>query len=142
MANLRRGGVVAFLESEDLTRPVRTHPATPLHEQLARWFAAPPDGTGPIVDMGLRLSRTFIDAGLPAPQLSLDAPIGAGDGWPGYAYVAESVRSLLPVLTQVRNIDAGELDLETLADRLRDEAVARRAVQVLPTVIGAWSRRD
>ena len=36
---------------------------------------------------------------------------------------------------------AAEADVDTLADRLRAEVVASGGVQILPTVIGAWSRR-
>ena len=34
-----------------------------------------------------------------------------------------------------------EVEIDTLADRLRAEAVTGGGVQLLPTVIGAWSRR-
>ena len=37
----------------------------------------------PTIDMGMRLHRTFLDAGLPAPQLRHEAPIGGGPTWPG-----------------------------------------------------------
>ena len=138
--HLRPGGIVACQESADLTAPVRAYPATPLHERICRWTSVPSDGPGPIRDMGLQLYRTFLDAGLPAPQLCHEAPIGGGPAWPGYAFVAGSMRSLLAFLEQLGNVDATEADVETLEDRLREELVDRRGVQILPTVIGAWSR--
>ncbi len=138
-ALLRPGGLVAFLES-DLTPPVRTYPPAPLHELVAKWTARLDDARGPAADMGLQLFRTFLDAGLPAPQLRLEAPIGGGLDWPGYAYVADSVRSLLPHLEQAGAVTAAEADVETLEERLRAEVVSERGVQILPTVIGAWSR--
>ena len=92
------------------------------------------------MNMGRRLYGSFLDAGLTAPQLRLEAPIGGGPDWPGYAYVAESVRSLLPMLEQRGLVTADEADVDTLADRLRDEVVERGGVQILPTVIGAWAR--
>ena len=90
--------------------------------------------------MGLRLFETFTRAGLPDPQLRLEAPIGGGPDWPGYAHVAETVRSLLPFLEQAGLVTAAEVDIETLADRLRDEIVAVTGVQILPAVVGAWAR--
>jgi hypothetical protein len=120
---------------------VSTHPPTPLHEQLVRWMTPPPGVLGPAVDMGLRLPRTFTDAGLPIPQLRLDAPIGGGPDWPGYIYLAESVRSLLPRLEAVGAVSAADVDVDTLAGRLCEEVVERAAIQVLPAVIGAWARR-
>jgi ribosomal protein S18 acetylase RimI-like enzyme/SAM-dependent methyltransferase len=141
LAHLHAGGVVAFIESQDLTKPVWTYPATPLHEELMGWMTPPPGALGPAVDMGLRLPRTFTDAGLPIPQLRLEAPVGGGPDWPGYTFVAESVRSLLPRLEAVGAVTAAEVDVDTLAARLRDETVARSAIQALPAVIGAWARR-
>ena len=138
-ALLRPGGLVAFLES-DLSPPVRTYPPAPLHERVVRWTAPRKDMSGPATDMGLQLFRAFLDAGLPAPQLRLDAPIGGGPDWPGYAYVADTVRSLLPFLEQAGAVTAAEADVDTLEARLRAEVVSARAVQILPTVIGAWTR--
>lgn len=140
-ADLRPGGIVAFLESANLTQPVQAHPSTPLHDLITRWTTPPPGAPGPTVDMGLRLYSTFLDAGLPAPQLRLEAPIGGGPSWPGYAFVADTLRSLLPFLEQIGAVTPEEADVDTLADRLRAEVVACGGVQILPTVIGAWSRR-
>ena len=139
-ARLRPGGTVAFLES-DLTTSVRTYPPAPLHEQITRWTTPPEGAPGPAIDMGLRLLRTFVDAGFPAPQLQLAAPIGGGPDWPGYAYVAGTLRSLLPFLEQMGAVTAEEADVDTLEDRLRAEVVAQDGVQILPTVVGAWARR-
>ena len=139
-AHLKPGGVVAFLESADLTTAVHSFPATPVHDLVARWTIRPEGSPGPTLDMGLRLYRTFIDAGLPAPQLRAGAPVGGGPDWPGYAFVAESVRSLLPVLERAGTVTAEQADVATLADRLRDEVVATDGVQLLPTVIGASTR--
>ena len=141
LPNLTRpGAVIAFQESADLTAAVEAVPPTPLHDQLARWTTPPAEGTGPIVNMGRRLYHTFLDAGLPAPQLRLEAPIGGGPDWPGYSFIASSIRSLLPMLQQRGSVTAEIADVDTLEDRLRTEVVERDGMQILPTVIGAWTR--
>ena len=139
---LRPGGVVAFIESGDLAAPLRTHPPMPEHTAVIGWMTPPADSPmpTPLLDMGMRLHRTFLDAGLPAPQLRQEAPIGGGASWPGYTFVAETARSLLPMLLQLGAVTTAEADIDTLADRLRAEAVAAGGVQVLPSVVGAWSR--
>ena len=139
---LRPGGIVAFVESADLTAPVRTHPPMPAHGDVVRWMTPPADAPMPPItpDMGMRLHRTFVDAGLPTPQLRQEAPIGGGATWPGYTFVAETVRSLLPMLVRLGSVTAAEADVDSLAGRLRAEAIAAGGVQVLPTVVGAWSR--
>ena len=78
---------------------------------------------------------------MPDPQLRLDAPVGGGENWPGYAYVVDTVRSLLPMMEQMGLVSAKDVDVETLADRLRAEALGLREVQMLPIVMEAWARK-
>ena len=136
---LRPGGVVAFQEGV-LSNPPRPFPPAPLHEQLVQWTTPPSGGPGPDTEMGLKLFRTFVDAGLPSPQLRLDAPLGGGPDWPGYAYLAATFGSLLPFLEGLGVVTSDQVDLETLPDQLRDEIVGQTGVQLLPPLIGAWSR--
>ena len=136
---LRPGGIVAFQEI-DLSSPARAHPAGPLHEQVMRWTTPPPGTPGPDPEMGLKLFKVFLEAGLPAPLLRRDAPLGGGPGWPGYAYVAETVRSLLPFLARVGAVRPEEVGVDTLEDRLRAEVVDQDGVQLLPAIVGAWAR--
>jgi SAM-dependent methyltransferase len=136
---LRPGGIVAFQEI-DLSNPPRAYPVGPLHEQLARWTTPPPGVPGPDAEMGLKLFPTFLRAGLPAPQLRRDVPVGGGPDWPGYGYVADTVRSLLPFLERVGMVRGEEVDVDTLEDRLRAEVTGQDGVQLLPALVGAWAR--
>jgi SAM-dependent methyltransferase len=135
--HLRPGGIVAFLESANLKAGAQTYPPTPLHDAVQKWLRPPTDPPMPVFDMGLRLYRTFIDAGLDAPELRQETPIGGGPDWPGYTFLAESMRSLLPFMEQLGTVTAAEADVDTLEDRLRAEVVEQDAVQILPTLIGA-----
>jgi SAM-dependent methyltransferase len=140
LAHLQPGGIVAFQEN-DFTYPPMSFPRAPLHQQVMQWTTPPPGRGGPDLQMGSKLYQTYLDAELPTPQLRLDAPIGGGADWPGYAYVADTVRSLLPMLQQMGIVTAEDVGIETLADRLRAEVVGQRGVQMLPIVIGAWARK-
>jgi SAM-dependent methyltransferase len=140
LGRLRAGGIIAFQEN-DFTYPPTTFPPAPLHQQVMRWTTPPSGGGGPEQQMGSKLHQTYLDAGLPNPQLRLDAPVGGGENWSGYAYVADTVRSLLPMLEQMGLVSAEDVDIETLADRLRAEALGQRGVQMLPIVMGAWARK-
>ena len=137
---LKPGGIVAFHES-DFTYPPTTFPPIPLDEQFRRWSLPPQGSPGPEMQMGTKLFGTFLDAGLPAPQLRLEAPIGGGMDWPGYEYAAETLRSILPAMQRIIGLDPDEVDIDTLAARLRAEVVAARGVQMLPITVGAWSRK-
>ena len=136
---LRKGGLVAFQEG-DLSNPPAPYPPVPLHEQVRRWTTPPPGAPGPDTQMGLKLCRTYLAAGLPAPMLRMDTPIGGGAEWPGFAYLAGTVRSLLPFFEKLGVVSAEEVDVDTLAQRLRTELEAVDGVQILPPLIGAWAR--
>jgi SAM-dependent methyltransferase len=155
---LRVGGVMAFHENA-FGYPPGTFPPSELSQQVQRWSlppgaaGGPPSGPpgaapgkppgpgGPEMRMGTKLFQTYLDAGLPAPQLRLEAPIGGGPDWPGYEYTAETLRSLLPALQRFTGVDAADVGIDTLAERMRQDAVGGRRVQMLPMMIGAWARR-
>ncbi len=136
--HLRPGGVVAFQES-DLSKPARPFPAGPLHHRIGALMTPP--GGGPDLEMGPKLFQTFVRAGLRAPQVRVESPAGGGQTWPGYTYVAETMRSLLPFLERLGITSGDEIGVDTLADRLRDEITAVDGIQILPPLVSAWTRR-
>jgi SAM-dependent methyltransferase len=137
---VRPGGIVAFHEN-DFTYPPTTFPPTELDQQVGRWLVAPPGSPGGEMRMGTKLYAAFEDAGLPAPQFRLEAPLGGGPDWPGFEYVAETARSLLPMLERLTGAKPEDIGVDTLGARLRDEAIKHRAVQMLPLMFGAWTRK-
>ncbi|MFN0092542.1 MAG: class I SAM-dependent methyltransferase [Acidimicrobiales bacterium] len=146
-AHLRPGGVLAVQDSDySVSARCFAHPPTPTHDRLAAvlfptaLFPAATAGEGPVANLGLSLYGMFRQAGLPDPQLRLEAPLGGGEDWPGYAYLAETVASLLPALRALGVPGVDDIELAGLEARLRREVVERNGVQVLPTVIGAWAR--
>ncbi len=137
---VRPGGIVAFNEV-DLSYPARTFPPTPMAAELNAWMVPPEDWSGtPDVRIGTRLYRLFVEAGLPAPQLRLEVPIGGGADWPGYAYTAETLRSLRPMLEKAAPPGLVPPDPDVVGAQLRDEVVAASGVQALAALVGAWTR--
>ena len=70
----------------------------------------------------------------------MDALIGGGAGFP-YEIIAAAIQSLLPVMEERKIATAAEVDIPTLAQRMRDEVVAGGGVVLSPGLIGAWSRK-
>ena len=136
---LRPGGIVAFQET-DVNNPPATFPVTEVGAILQRVMVPPPGLPGPDVRIGMKLYRLFEEAGLPRPELRMEAPLGGGPDWPGYDYLVETLRSLAPMMRRF-GFDPDTLGLDTLASRLRDEVVAVRGVQMLSPVIGAFARK-
>lgn len=137
---VRPGGIVAFQES-DLTNHHPPHPPSPLVDQIHAWLTPPDDlRGGPEPRMGPKLFATFVDAGLPAPVVHIDTPAGGGPHWPGYEYIAETMRSLLPLMSTLGILQPGDVDIDTLAGRLRHETTTNHGVVPLASVYAAWAR--
>ena len=138
---LRPGGIIAFQDS-DFTYPPRMFPELPLASRVHQIMLPRQIPGGPQIAMGSGLFKAFLDAGLPAPQIRVETTMGGGPDWPGYEYLAETLRSLLPMIQRFAPDDLADLDIDTLAARLRDEAITHDAVQMLPLVVGAWTRKE
>ena len=136
---LKPGGVVVFHEV-DLT-DARSHPPASTFDQCFRWNEATLRLCGADTQMGLKLHATFLAAGLPAPTMRLEAAIGGGGFSEGPAFVAaELTRTLLPDLLRLGVATADEVQVETLADRMRTEIAAGNSVVARHSEIGAWTR--
>jgi 2-polyprenyl-3-methyl-5-hydroxy-6-metoxy-1,4-benzoquinol methylase len=134
--SVRPGGIVAFLEA-DLTCLGTSVPRVPLFEQVGNWVKEAFHQCGIDTQMGLRLYHVFLEAGLPAPQIACESFLGGGPDWPWYDVIAGRVRSLLPVLLQHGIAAAEEVDINTLAQRLRDAMVNQRSVGKAPDLVAA-----
>jgi|GEM_PF-91911 len=140
VTRLRIGGIVAFHEN-DFTFPPTVIPPTDLSRRFQQWTVPPPGAPGPEMRMGTKLFKVYVDAGLPEPEFRVEAPVGGGADWPGYVYVAETLRSLMPALQRITGLDPSQVDIDTLAERLRDDTVRQKGIQMLPIMFGAWSHR-
>lgn len=135
---LRPGGIVAFHEF-DLLAPT-SEPHCELFAQAMQRVQQAFLRGGIDIRTGLRFPRIFREAGLPAPQLSMAAPVQYGPDAEIYAQVAGVTRALLPLMERTGVATAAEVDIDTLADRLRTEAVENDATLVGPALVGAWTR--
>ena len=138
---VRPGGVIAFQEPGNATLPPSALPACPLLDQIWRWIVDLYCKTDMDLYAGLGLFSLFKQANLPDPHMHLDAAVGGGLEWPGYEYIAGLVRTILPRLVQHGIVTAKEVDIDQLADRLRDEVVCHKGVVTTWSFITAWARK-
>jgi ubiquinone/menaquinone biosynthesis C-methylase UbiE len=90
-------------------------------------------------EMGLGLYRAFQEAGLPAPKMHLEMPLGSDEDF--IRLTSDLLRSLRP-LAEHHKVSLKELgDLDTLPDRIGAEVAAANTVVSLIAVVGAWSRK-
>ncbi|MBE9374523.1 class I SAM-dependent methyltransferase [Saccharopolyspora sp. HNM0983] len=132
---VRPGGLVCMHEG-DLAHEWTSH-ATPLWEQVRGWLLEACAAADVDARMGPVLYATFRSAGLPEPDLVLEAPVGGGARTPTFGW-SNSVRALLPVLERLGITSAEEAEVETLTERLDAEIVARNGTVLGPLMYGAW----
>jgi SAM-dependent methyltransferase len=137
--NLRPGGIIAF--EEWATPLAASEPQCELFQttidRLVETFTRAGLGTRG----GRKMHRIFQDAGLPTPRMHEEARVEGGADSPVYGFIEQMVRSLLPAMEQTGVATAEEVGIDTLATRLREEALAKDAVLVLPPLVGAWTRK-
>lgn len=139
---VRPGGLVIFVESHmaALLNGQHSTPFSPVYDEVVRWKCAVVDAVADI-EAGYRLRQTFVAAGLPAPQMRVEAMVEGGVDSLLYRYMAESIRSMLPMAAAHQIAGFDEATVDTLADRLRDDVVASGGVLVCWPAVGAWCQR-
>ena len=136
--HLRPGGVVMFEEME--MRSARGYPDAPLFARCIDWYSTAIEGAGFESGMGGKLFATFLAAGLPAPQARVAGRLEGGPDSPGYALMAANVRTMLPMLLRLNAVSEAEVGLDTLAERLKREAVEGKRCLMFPLLVSACVR--
>jgi len=124
----------------DLTNPVRSYPDGALFGSMYALVAETLRRAGCRADLGSHLTRLFLDARLPWHAIKAEVPVGGEPGSFIYAWLIETVRSLLPRIEQFDLADAAEIDIDTLMARMESEAIARQTQLIGPLQFGAWTK--
>ncbi len=140
--HVRADGLVAMLESHmhGLVPGVHSCPHSPIYDRIVGWLTDVIRAAGAHADMGLRLRQVFVDAGLPSPMLSLQARVEGGPDAAIYRYIADSLRSMLPLAERFGIAALSLDDVEELERQLREEVTAAGGVLTSPIVVGASCR--
>jgi ubiquinone/menaquinone biosynthesis C-methylase UbiE len=128
-------GVVAFLEM-DLTHPARAWPPVPLWDRCMGWIRETYVRAGIETDPGLKLRSWFSAAGLTPHFAEVTGRVEGGGDSPAYAYIANTLRSLLPMAEKFGVATAAEVAIDSLAERLSQEVVGAGAAMHLPLLVG------
>lgn len=139
LRHLRNGGLLAFQELDSTA--CRSWPTVPVFDEAARWLAEGLRSSGARPELGLEIHSLFVDCGLPAPTLRMDALLSGERDSPVYVLLAEAVRSLVPTLEKLKIASAAQIQIDSLADRMRMEVIAKRGVVMSYGLVGAWARK-
>jgi len=131
---LRPGGVVAFIEpwfqipgGPDTT--IKTA-ITCIVESLRR--------SGAHIDLGPRMHRVFLAAGLPLPSMRSESILDPREDSPLYAYLADTTAHLLPKAIEYGIPGADRLEMSSIAERIRVEVRAFGYAMMGPNLVSAW----
>ena len=91
-------------------------------------------------NIGSRLWKLMTEAGFERPDCRAEYPISGGSESVYYEWITESFRSIQPRAIAQGIITEGEFDLDTLEQRLREEATAGNSSFPAPAMIGAFAR--
>ena len=138
--HVRPGGFIAFHE-------VSCHiegyslPKAPLFQRMSKLLRIAANAF-PSCDAAGRLLEHFMAADLPHPELFAELPVGGGVDSPLYAWMAETVGTLTPLLVKQGVVLEEEISIDTLEERLRSEVVEMQSQMVACPQVCAWVRVD
>lgn len=138
--HLRPGGIVAFQDLE-FAGTGASWPPAPLSSQAVGWLREVFRRSGLEIHMGLQLYRLFLDAGLPEPRMELISTAGGGASWEGYYHLAAVLKSVLEPLIKLGIATEEEIGIETLEERLREEAVRLGGAITAIALMNAWTHK-
>lgn len=139
-AHLRPGGIVAFQEFQFEYTPFSTTPIA-LWDEWMRLFLTTFRQARVDTAMGMHLHRTFVEAGLPSPQVHMDVHVTRpGDNEVAFRVPAHVLRSILPVMEKFGIATARDVDLDTFAARYSAEVHDKQAAHMSVPVVRAWAR--
>ena len=116
--HLRPGGLVVFQELD--SSACRSCPTVPGFDEAAQWLMEALRGSGARPNLGLEMHSLFLDCGLPAPGMRMDAVVSGEAESPVCELLAEAVRSLVPTLEKLNIASPAHVQIDSLADRLRN----------------------
>ncbi len=136
---LRPGGVIVFHETD--WYGVRSSPIAQMYDQCHNWIVRTFKKVGTNPHMGQDLHAVFVQAGIPAPSMGLQALIGGPTDDMVYVdMIAELAITMAPVMEEQGVIARGAIDPATYRQRMRTEVERLNSVMVGRSEIGAWSR--
>jgi len=136
-AHVSLGGLIVFHEID--WDGVRSFPPSATYEQCCRWILDTLRLLNVETRMGIKLHATFLDAGLRAPTMRLEALVGGPSSVSDRLHLlANQLETMAPEMERLGVATAAEIALGTLVRRMDDEIHAESSVIVGRSEIGAW----
>jgi SAM-dependent methyltransferase len=134
---LRPGGVLVFQEHDTTMAPASLD-AFPLHRQAQGWLQRMIACEGADLHIGFHLHGILVQAGLAVEHVRAEAVVQTPDAPYGLGGI---VRACLPRILALGVATEGEVDIDTLQQRLDDERTGSAGIYIGDMMFGAWGRR-
>jgi ubiquinone/menaquinone biosynthesis C-methylase UbiE len=134
---VRPEGIIVFHEM-DMANRIRCYPDGTIFAEMYALVAETFRRSGCWPDLGLQLTRLFLDAGLSWPTIKAEVPAGGEPGSFIYRWLAGTLQSILPRIEEYGLNSADNLQIDTLVTRMEAEARIRQTQLIGPLQFGAW----
>ncbi|MFG1934252.1 hypothetical protein ACGFK1_26965 [Mycobacterium sp. NPDC048908] len=124
----------------DVTRGIQSNPRIPLLHEVYEAVTFTLSRPGTAVDVGGRLVKVFIDAGLLAPRMFSETLVENGANSAFLSWMVDLTREALPHMIAAGAVTADQVQIDTLSDRLRRAAIESGSqLEFIPQMC-AWTR--
>jgi ubiquinone/menaquinone biosynthesis C-methylase UbiE len=134
------GGLIAFQEY-DLSFYPRGYPELPLMFAVQELIVEFYRRAVPRPNIGSQLFWLMQEAGLPSPECRMECVMDGGPYSPVYEWLTATLHNLLPQMEALGMTTGSAGVSDTLAQRLREEALEKRGVAVISPMVGAFARK-
>jgi SAM-dependent methyltransferase len=137
--HVRPRGLVVFHEPDWVS--ARSVPPAPTYDHCRRWLHEVFVRSGMDDNMADKLYGIFVRAGLKAPEMRMQTFIGGGVAGDDFLEaLADLITTLAPQIELLGLATAKEIDITTLAARMKDEAATKGSVIIGRSEVAAWGR--
>lgn len=133
---VKPGGLIIIQEMD--VGSGRAIPELPIYTQCGDWIVSAFQRAMIHVNMGSVLASIFRQTGIEEAQFISNGRVEQGTESEIYDWVAQTVRTLLPAIEKTGVAKKEEIEIDSLAERFRHQAVEAGAVIHTPLFIGAW----
>jgi ubiquinone/menaquinone biosynthesis C-methylase UbiE len=137
---LRSGGIVAIQDGQFL-EVVPAYPPSPLWQRAMGWMMQAQARSGTQLSAGLRLYQTFLQVGLPTPEMRVGAEVLVGSDSPLIGAWAANLRALLPRIVELGIATEEEVNIDTFEERLRADFASPPKAAIPMLRVDAWARK-
>jgi SAM-dependent methyltransferase len=137
--HVRPRGLVVFHEPDWVS--ARSVPPAPTYDHCRRWLHEVFISSGMDDNMADKLYGIFVRAGVKAPAMRMQTFIGRGAAGDDFLEaLADLITTLAPQIEHLGLATTKEIDITTLAARMKDEAATNGSLIIGRSEVGAWGR--